>query len=197
MARWRIRPPRSSPSCATWPDAPSRSASVIFRGHPLRTEKIGLKQARAWDLPYASGAIEQARYSFSDNEVKQYFPLPRVLDGLFKLIERMFACRSGPTRPRSGIRRCSSSDRIGRPAGRAVLPRPLRARAKHGRMDDDCRGRTCTRQRPARLRQGPAADVGRLSVCNFQAPVVTTPRLLTHDDITPSSTSSATSFTTC
>src|SRR5690606_3432603 len=43
-------------------------------------EKLGIDDLQAWDLPYASEQLKQARYSFSDNEVKQYFQLPRVLD---------------------------------------------------------------------------------------------------------------------
>ncbi len=59
-------------------------------------DKLGMDRLEAWDLPYASEHLKQDRYSFSDNEVKQYFQLPRVLDGLFKLIERMFSVQIRP-----------------------------------------------------------------------------------------------------
>src|SRR5690606_22344531 len=43
-------------------------------------ETLGIADLQAWDLTYASEHLKQERYSFSDNEVKQYFQLPRVLD---------------------------------------------------------------------------------------------------------------------
>jgi hypothetical protein len=38
-----------------------------------------------WDIAFLSEKLKQARYAFSENELKQYFPLPKVLDGLFGL----------------------------------------------------------------------------------------------------------------
>ena len=44
----------------------------------------------AWDVPYLSEKLKEARYSFSELEVKQYFTAPKVLAGLFKIIETLF-----------------------------------------------------------------------------------------------------------
>lgn len=43
-----------------------------------------------WDIAYASEKLRQARYAFSEEEVRQYFPLPRVLEGLFYVVQRLF-----------------------------------------------------------------------------------------------------------
>jgi len=43
-----------------------------------------------WDVPFASERLKQERYAFSENELKQYFPLPKVLDGLFQVIQTLF-----------------------------------------------------------------------------------------------------------
>jgi oligopeptidase A len=45
--------------------------------------KLGLDQLEPWDMTFVSEQLKQERYSFSENEVKQYFPLPKVLNGVF------------------------------------------------------------------------------------------------------------------
>jgi len=44
-------------------------------------------------MAYASEKLKQARYAFSENELKQYFPLPKVLDGLFSIIQTLFGVK--------------------------------------------------------------------------------------------------------
>lgn len=43
-----------------------------------------------WDLPFWAERLREERYNFSDEELRPYFPLPRVLDGLFGLAQRLF-----------------------------------------------------------------------------------------------------------
>lgn len=52
--------------------------------------ELNLSDLQAWDLSYASEKLREKQYSFSEQEVKRYFPLPRVLDGLFKLAQNLF-----------------------------------------------------------------------------------------------------------
>ena len=49
-----------------------------------------------WDQAWASEKLREERYSFSDEEVKQYFTLPAVFKGLFGLVERLFDIRITP-----------------------------------------------------------------------------------------------------
>src|SRR3569623_1943419 len=53
-------------------------------------DELGYETLEAWDTSYVSEKLSVARYSFSDQEVKQYFPEPRVLAGLFKLVETLY-----------------------------------------------------------------------------------------------------------
>src|SRR5512143_1989402 len=53
-------------------------------------DQLGLSDLQAWDTTYVSEKLSVARYSFSDQAVKQYFPEPRVLAGLFKLVETLY-----------------------------------------------------------------------------------------------------------
>ena len=53
-------------------------------------ENLALTDPQPWDLPYIGEKLKQARYAFSEQEVKQYFTLPKVLAGLFKIVETLF-----------------------------------------------------------------------------------------------------------
>jgi oligopeptidase A len=59
-------------------------------------QEFGMAMLESWDLAWASEKLKQARYSFSDDEVKQYFPEPSVLSGLFRVIEALFGVRLAP-----------------------------------------------------------------------------------------------------
>src|SRR5471032_2941907 len=54
-------------------------------------EELGLDHLEAWDLPYASEKLQERRYAFSAQEVKQYFPEHKVIDGLFRLVQSLFS----------------------------------------------------------------------------------------------------------
>jgi oligopeptidase A len=49
-----------------------------------------------WDLPFWSERLREERYDFSDEELRPYFPLPQVLDGLFALARRLFGVHIKP-----------------------------------------------------------------------------------------------------
>jgi oligopeptidase A len=48
-------------------------------------EKLSL-----WDIPFWSERLREQSYEFSEEELRAYFPLPKVLDGLFSLAQRLF-----------------------------------------------------------------------------------------------------------
>lgn len=54
----------------------------------LKTDKIA--PLEAWDIMYYSELLQMQKYSYSNNELKQYFQLPIVLEGLFKLIYQLY-----------------------------------------------------------------------------------------------------------
>ena len=53
-------------------------------------QELGLKDLQAWDMAYASEKLREQRYAFSEQEVKNYFPLKKSLNGLFKVVESLF-----------------------------------------------------------------------------------------------------------
>jgi oligopeptidase A len=53
-------------------------------------EHLNLAAPEAWDWPYIGEKLKEARYAFSEQEVKPYFTAPKVLAGLFKIVETLF-----------------------------------------------------------------------------------------------------------
>ncbi len=66
-------------------------AFMIERGASEEARDI-----RHWDVPYWSERLREARYDYSEEQIRQFFPMPRVLDGLFALAKRLFAVEVTP-----------------------------------------------------------------------------------------------------
>lgn len=52
--------------------------------------EVGINDLKAWDLAYVSEKLKQQRYSISDEDLKPYFPVDKVLHGLFQLVEKLY-----------------------------------------------------------------------------------------------------------
>jgi oligopeptidase A len=143
-------------------------------------QHLALPDPQAWDWPYVSEKLKEARYAFSEQEVKQYFTAPKVLAGLFKIVETMFDV---------GIREDHAPvwnpgvkfyriERAGSLVGQFYLDPSARTGKRGGAWMDDVRGRWL---RPdTHQLQTPVAHL----VCNFADGVNGKPALLTHDDVT-------------
>jgi oligopeptidase A len=140
--------------------------------------ELGIADLQAWDVPYASEKLKQARYSFSDEEVKQYFTEPRVLAGLFEIIETLFEVKIVPdTAPVwHDSARFFRLERGGQLVAQFYFDPYARTGKRPGAWMDDVCGRWL---RPEGRLQTPVAHL----VCNFAAPVNGKPALLTHDDV--------------
>ncbi|MDH4417199.1 MAG: M3 family metallopeptidase [Acidovorax sp.] len=140
---------------------------------------LGLADPQAWDWPYISEKLKEARYAFSEQELKEYFTAPKVLAGLFKIIETLFEVSirrdSTPTwHPAVEFYRI---ERNGALVGQFYLDQPARTGKRGGAWMDDVRTRW---QRPdTGVLQMPVAHL----VCNFADGVDGKPPLLTHDDV--------------
>lgn len=44
-----------------------------------------------WDTQFYLEKMREEKFDFSDDELRPYFPLPRVLEGLFKLLKQLFS----------------------------------------------------------------------------------------------------------
>ena len=142
------------------------------------TRELGLDDLQAWDQPYAAEKLMQSRYAFSSEEVRQYFTLPRVLQGLFQLIETLFgvAVRADEAPVWNDSVRHYSLWRGEQQVAGLYLDLYARSGKQSGAWMDSCRARW---RRPDRTLQLPVAHL----VCNFTPPVGIRPALLTHDDL--------------
>ncbi|HRK57100.1 MAG TPA: M3 family metallopeptidase, partial [Burkholderiaceae bacterium] len=145
-------------------------------------KELGLPQLEAWDLPYASERLREQRYAYSENEVKQYFTLPKVLDGLFNVAQRLFGVRIEPdTAPawHPDVRFYRVQSAAGELIGQFYLDLYAREHKQGGAWQDDARSRH-------RSAQGLHTPVSFL-ICNFSRPTrsngTTKPAVLTHDDV--------------
>ncbi len=140
---------------------------------------LNLPNPEAWDWPFIGEKLKQARYAFSDWEVKSYFTAPRVLEGLFKIIEQLFevdiqADQAPVWHPGVTFFRIQ---RQGQLVGQFYLDPGARAGKRGGAWMDDVRSRWL-RPDTGHL-QTPVAHL----VCNFAEGVQGQPPLLTHDDV--------------
>ena len=141
--------------------------------------ELGLADLQAWDLAYASEKLKEARFAFSDQEVKAYLPLPKVLDGLFHIIQTLFDVQIQPAQAsvwNEGVR-FYRIERAGQLVGEFYLDPHARTGKRPGAWMDDARERWL-RADSGQL-QTPVAHL----VCNFASPVGDKPALLTHDDV--------------
>ena len=148
--------------------------------HAFALENLGLKDPQPWDFPYIAERLKEARYSFSEQEVKQYFTAPKVLAGLFKIIETLFEVAIRPDKAPVWIPGVQffRIERAGHLVGQFYLDQPARTGKRGGAWMDDVRARWL-RPDTGQL-QTPVAHL----VCNFADGVGGKPALLTHDDVT-------------
>ncbi len=140
--------------------------------------ELGLATVEAWDVAFASERLRQARYAFSDQEVKQYFPEPKVLAGMFRLVETLYGIRIEEAAAETwdpSVRFFRIVDAGGEPIGSFYLDPYARDTKRGGAWMDEA----MTRRRTGTGVQAPVAYL----VCNFSAPVGGKPALLTHDDV--------------
>jgi oligopeptidase A len=141
--------------------------------------ELGLAEMQSWDVAFAAERLRQQRYSFSENEVKQYFPEDAVLKGLFKVTETLFGVRirrddAEVWHPDVRFFRVENSD--GGLVAQFYLDLYAREGKRGGAWMDDAR----TRRKPA---HGPLQTPVAYLTCNFSAPVAGRPACFTHDEV--------------
>lgn len=142
-------------------------------------ERHGCEGLAPWDLAYYSEKLRQHRYEITEEELRPYFPLPRVLTGLFAVVERLFAIRvrevTGVETWHPGVRFFEIRDLGGELRGQFYLDPFARRKKRGGAWMDVCINRFHT----GRHNRIPVAYL----VCNFAPPVGERPSLLTHNEV--------------
>ncbi len=141
--------------------------------------ELGLADLQPWDVGYASEKLRVARHALGEEELKPYFPLPAVMDGLFAIVERVlgvgFRARDDVDTWHADARYYDLVDAEGRVFAGAYVDLYARTGKRGGAWMDVCR----TRLRDADRVHPPVAFL----TCNFAPPTASTPSLLTHDDV--------------
>ncbi|MGV2287402.1 M3 family metallopeptidase [Trinickia sp. YCB016] len=141
--------------------------------------ELGMAEMQPWDVAFAGERLRQNRYSFSENEVKQYFPEDAVLKGLFKVTETLFGVsirRDQTATWHPDVRFFRVENKDGSLVAQFYLDLYAREGKRGGAWMDDARSRH------KRTEGGVQTPVAYLT-CNFSAPVGGKPACFTHDEV--------------
>ncbi|MCG9106657.1 M3 family metallopeptidase [Laribacter hongkongensis] len=140
--------------------------------------ELGMSELAAWDLAFVSEKLRVARYAFSEQDVKPYFPEPKVLTGLFGVVKTLYGIDVVETSAETWHPdvRFFEIRQDGSKLGEFYLDLYARAQKRGGAWMDDARGR--------RSRAGDTVTPVAYLTCNFSAPVGGKPALFSHDEVT-------------
>jgi len=132
----------------------------------------------AWDVSYYSEQLREKRFSMSQEDLRPYFPVDKVLEGMFETARRLFGISIRSGEPvgawHPDVRYYQVDDQEG-PRGGFYVDLFARAHKRGGAWMDECIGR-------AKLDSIDDLPVAML-VCNFMPPSGDRPGLLTHHEV--------------
>ncbi|MDY7117833.1 oligopeptidase A [Halomonas sp. SSL-5] len=142
-------------------------------------DALGMGELAPWDIGYASEKLREERHAINEEQLRPYFPAPQVVDGLFRVVERLFGVtfaedESAP-RYHPDVRFFRIMEQ-GEPIAGFYLDLYAREGKRGGAWMDECR----VRRHEGDALQLPVAYL----TCNFTRPVGSRPALLTHDEVT-------------
>ncbi|HEV2703033.1 MAG TPA: M3 family metallopeptidase [Steroidobacteraceae bacterium] len=142
-------------------------------------EQFAGQKLAPWDMGYWSERLQRERYSVSQEELRPYFALPRVLSGLFEVAQRLFGVRiverPGVAVWHPDVRYFDILGAGDAPCGSFYLDPCARANKQSGAWMDECVGR--------KSMGGPTVLPVAYLVCNFLEAAPGEPARLTHDDV--------------
>ena len=142
-------------------------------------ERFAGRPLSAWDIAYYSERLKDERLQVSEEALRPYFPLPRVLAGLFTVLGRLYGVRivanAAVETYHPDVRYFDVLDRDGTPRGGFFLDLYARPKKRGGAWMDECVGRI-------KLAGASALPIAYL-VCNFSPPAGAQPSLLTHNEV--------------
>jgi oligopeptidase A len=151
----------------------------LARLREFANAELALENLESWDVGYASEKLRQQQYTLDEEQLKPYFPLPAVIDGLFELTQKLYdislARREDVDVWHPEVRYYDVRDADGRVCAGAYIDLYARNGKRGGAWMDVCRARFDDGEQ----RQLPVAFL----TCNFPPPTEGRPALLTHDDV--------------
>jgi oligopeptidase A len=142
--------------------------------------ELGIDELMPWDVGYAAEKLRVRRYALDEEELKPYFALDAVIDGLFAITGRLFGVslrrRDGVDAWHPDVRYYDLLDADGSVFAGAYLDLFARSGKRGGAWMDVCTNRFVRAPGNTQL---PVAFL----TCNFAPPTPDMPSLLTHDDV--------------
>ncbi len=142
-------------------------------------ELHGIAALQPWDITYYAEKLRQHRYALSQEDLKPYFPEPRVVSGLFEVVKRLYGLQIDELQDvdtwHPNVRVFEIRDRHDELRGSFYLDLYARENKRGGAWMDECLSRRAT----AEDVQLPVAFL----TCNFTPPLDGEPALLTHNEV--------------
>lgn len=142
-------------------------------------ELDGIEALQSWDMAYYAEKLKERSYQLSEEELKPWFPIDRVLEGMFEVVHRLYGItieeQQGVDLWDEEARFFSVTGREGALRGQFYTDLYARSQKRGGAWMDDC----ITRRKMADGVQVPVAYL----TCNFTPPIGEDPALLTHDEV--------------
>jgi oligopeptidase A len=142
--------------------------------------ELGLVEVQPWDVLYVSEKLRQNKYAISQEELKAYFPEPKVLSGLFEIVKRLYGLDIYEVPDvetwHKDVRFYEIKDQQGKLRGQFFLDLYARPNKRGGAWMAEC---LCRRKTKTGI-QTPVAYL----TCNFTPPVGDNPALFTHYEVT-------------
>jgi oligopeptidase A len=171
---------KSSKQVLSFLDDLARRCMPAARQEFSDLEEFAGRKLDAWDLAFYSEKLQESRFKVSQEALRPYFPLPKVLSGMFALTQRLYGItvreRPGVSVWHPSVRFYDLLDANEQLVAGFYLDPYSRSEKRNGAWMDECISAKA-------LPSGTALPVAQL-VCNFTAPVGTAPSLLTHDEVT-------------
>jgi len=141
----------------------------------------GVTNLKSWDTGYFAEKLRQARYSLSQEELRAYFPVDKVLSGLFAVVQKLYGIeiseiKDGFDKWHPDVRLFEITEN-GKHVGRFFFDLYARANKRGGAWMDGARDKR-------RNAQGELINPIAYLVCNFTPASGGKPALLTHDEVT-------------
>ena len=170
---------KSTGQVVTFLEDLAKRSHDIARLQVRELEALAGHKVEAWDLMYYAEKLKREKFQISDEVLKSYFPVEKVLEGIFQIAQRLYGIR---LTPREGVETWHKDVRYidvfngsDEASGGLFIDLYARKNKRGGAWMDDC----INRNGMTRPIQHPVAHL----VCNFNPPTESHPSLLTHDDV--------------
>lgn len=140
---------------------------------------LGLEELAPWDIAYASEKLKQAEYAISQEQLREYFPVPNVIEGLFAISGRLFGLTFEENRSLSKWHEDVTTFTIKNEANEAIAYFYMDLYARQGKNGGAWMNGAIDKISNAQTKQLPVAYL----TCNFIPPVGDEVAYLSHDEV--------------